>query len=837
MKWSSHKASKGGVVAMSGAAATDAKAPGKRKYSLRLRYISVLAPGLVAAVGLSIVVFAFDQIRTAHERLESRASRLVEITVPTVAAQLWDMDNQRVQGVLGALAAEPAFVYASVVDNKGKTIATFGRPESPESAALFEPLRYRRALARVQGESASTLIGALEVHFTQREIERDLFALILKSIAAFAVLLATLLTLTLGVTRRFVLGPVEKLIDAIRLARSGDYERVAHRESGEIGELIDAFNNMVGGLQEGEIAKDALRESEERFALAVMGSADGIWDWDARTDRAYFSPIWWHVMGMQAPDRPPVLDDWLTAIHPEDRQQVQDVFEAHRAGRTDHLIVEHRLAQSGRWVEVRGIAVRGQSGRADRIAGSMADITDRKRTEAELIHVALHDSLTGLANRMVVIDRLSLLIDRQAAGSPERVGLFFLDLDRFKTVNDTLGHIVGDNLLIQVAERLRLLFRGRYTLARLGGDEFCLIADDVGHRSSGDRFVAVTRCEEIAHSIVEAIERPFDLSGREVNISTSVGICLIDRDYLVAIDVLRDADIAMYRAKETGPGRWAVFDPNSHAAVITRLETESALRSAIRENQFEAWFQPIVDLADRTVVGFETLARWNRPGFGVVSPNQFIPLAETHGMIPAIGFEMLVQAIDAATHWRAMGHDGEATLTVAVNVSTRQLAAPDFLERVSKVIEKIGPSHGLKLEITESGLLADTSGLRDLFLRLHDFGFQLSIDDFGTGHSSLSHIDRFHFDELKIDRSFVAHIATSVRQRRLVKAILALAETMGLRVVAEGVETDVQARILTDLGCMQAQGFLFAKPLQRAEADALLMKRPVHRQLELITRH
>jgi len=440
------------------------------------------------------------------------------------------------------------------------------------------------------------------------------------------------------------------------------------------------------------------------------------------------------------------------------------------------------------------------------------DITQRKKAEEQLLHDALHDGLTGLANRALFLDRL-----RQAASRARRQGtsfaVLFIDVDRFKLVNDSLGHAAGDRLLVEIAKRLRACVRDTDTFARFGGDEFTLLLEDID---------GVSEATRTAGRLQQALERPFSVDGQDLFTSASVGIALGEGSTHAPEDLVRDADTAMYRAKALGKSRFEVFDPAMRARAITLLETETDLRHALDRGELVVHYQPIVSLADGTLLGFEALVRWRHPRKGLLLPLEFIPLAEETGLISALGRWVVDEACAALQRWRAR-FPVSAPLVMSVNISSRQFSTPGLVDDVAAIIRKHGlPPGALTLEITESLLLEHGDAAAGILERLRALGIGLALDDFGTGYSSLSYLHLLPLSNLKIDRSFVERIDTDPKTAQIVYAIVDLARALQLDVIAEGVESTGQLARLVDAHCARGQGFHFSAAVDEAEIAGLL---------------
>ena len=562
-------------------------------------------------------------------------------------------------------------------------------------------------------------------------------------------------------------------------------------------------------------AQEALKESEERYALAARGSNDGLWDWNLLANVVHFSPRWKAMLGYQEAqvgDRP---EEWFERIHDADRERVKQEIAAHQKGLTPHFESEHRVLHkdgSFRWMLSRGVAVHDTSGNPLRMAGSQTDITEGK----------VSDPLTGLPNRLLFIDRVGRLVKHMKRRKDHLFAVLFLDLDGFKMINDSMGHLIGDQLLLGVANRLEKCLRSTdtvarlgeaFTVARLGGDEFTVLLDDI--KDPGD-------AKRAADRMMKALAAPFILGGKEVFTSVSIGIALSTSAYEQPEEMLRDADTAMYRAKALGKARYEVFDADMRASVMARLQLETDLHRALEREELRNFYQPIVTLASGEIAGFEALLRWQHPTRGLLGPIEFIPVAEETGLIRELGWWNLRKACQQISEWRA-GSIAHRHLSISVNLSAKQFLQPKLVEDIRNLLQELAlPPEALKLEITESTVMADPSAAIEMLQQIKSLGIRLAIDDFGTGYSSLSYLHRFPLDTLKIDRSFISGMGDDGEGMEIARTILPMANNLRLDVVAEGVETLQQVALLKKLHCKYGQGYYFSKPLSAEGTAALL---------------
>ena len=555
-----------------------------------------------------------------------------------------------------------------------------------------------------------------------------------------------------------------------------------------------------------------LRKSEERLRLVLRGSRDAVWDFDLRSGEAYYSDRWWEMLGYEPGAMHADQQSWRRFLHPDDRRPIGMFMQDLLGGTRDSFSVELRLAhRDGHYVPVltRGFVLHDGAGHPIRVSGTNTDLTERKESERRIHHLAYFDHLTGLPNRRHLLEQLGKVASRGSRQS--RVGaLLFIDLDNFKQLNETMGHDAGDMLLRQVADRLRHAVRDSDQLARLGGDEFVVALEDLGRTPDA----AAIEAEKVAHKVLALLERTHRLGARAVTITPSIGIALFAGGTPMD-SVLKQADIAMYHAKAAGRNTLRFFDPAMQAAIDARSVLENDLRASIASHSFPLHCQPQFS-ADGKLVGGEMLLRWQHPQRGLVGPGEFIDVAESTGLIVALGHQALYDACVCLARWARL--PVLCDIALAVNVSVQQLVQPDFVGRVLAILAETGaPAARLSLELTESILAADD--VIDKMVALRGAGVLFSLDDFGTGYSSLSYLKRFPFGTLKVDRSFVNDARKGSDAGAIAEMIVTLGKTLGMKVIAEGVENEQQFGFLRAQRCDAFQGFLFAPALPLDEFE------------------
>ena len=622
------------------------------------------------------------------------------------------------------------------------------------------------------------------------------------------------------VVSHLIVSPLRDLIGRLQLLQTsapGWDAPMPVRGANEVAELGRWFNTFLVTLDDRRRAEEALSESEERYALALHGANDGIWDWDLRTNTVHFSTRWKAIVGYPDTARLTTMEAWLGQIHPDEVARVRRQLADHMRGTTALFESEHRIRQQPgkayRWVLARGLSIADARQQPIRMAGSLTDISSRKQAEAQLRHAALHDALTGLPNRVYLMEQLEQTLALRASqrNKPPSAALLYLDFDRFKLINDSLGHDAGDTVLQLLAQRLAANVRSTDVVARMGGDEFVLLLDQLSHDDD---------VLHIAAQLQVQLAAPIELQGLEVTLHASIGVVQISERYTSGADLLRDADTAMYEAKASGRGCTVVFSPAMHTRTLQRVRLEADLRRAIERHELCLHYQPICDLHTGAIQSVEALVRWQHPEHGLLAPGVFIPIAEETGLMQTIDMWVLRTACRQLRLWHAQGH---AALIVSVNLSARNFQTANLPQIIQQILseEHIRPS-AIQFEITESAVMVDIEQTCRLLAQIHTLGFHIALDDFGTRYSSLAYLKRLPVDSVKIDRFFVNDIPENADAAALVQAIIAIGHILGLRVIAEGVETAEQYAFLRAQHCDAIQGYLISPAVAGEAVEPLL---------------
>ncbi|MBU1001565.1 MAG: EAL domain-containing protein [Proteobacteria bacterium] len=580
--------------------------------------------------------------------------------------------------------------------------------------------------------------------------------------------------------------------------------------------LLRANRRLESEITERVKAEQATRESEDLRHIVAEHNLDWVYWQDSQGRILYVNPACETISGMTPQQFRQAPETFVTCIHSDDIARWQQYLLQPPTG-TDPLDFRiFRPDGSMRWLCQTNCIIRDRRGHDLGIRCSVQDITDRKIREMRHEAESLHDPLTGLANRTLCLNRITHSIQRSKRRDDYYYAVIFIDLDRFKIINDCLGHTTGDTLLIEVGHRLLRCIRGLDTAARIGGDEFMLLLEELE---------SPRQAIQIIKRVRDAMREPFKLLAREITVTASLGIVLSPCQCEHPEDLMRNSNIAMHHAKNKGRNRFKVFTPKMFEKTIRRMSLEHDMRRAIFRGEYFLEFQPIVTLHDSRLTGFEALVRWNHPDRGLMGPSEFIPMAEESGLIIELGCWVLEEACQTLVAWQK-NHPLAQDLTMSVNISGKQFSQPGIVDSIKGIMKKTGiQPQNLKLEITETMIMQDAKSSIEKLHRMCELGLAFSIDDFGTGYSSMSYLQQFPIDSLKIDFSFIRNMRTAQENVEIVKIIIQLAHSLGLEVVAEGVESGWHQDALTSMGCEYGQGYFFAKPLSMSSAEKIISAR------------
>lgn len=785
-----------------------------------------LVVGMVIVVSTLLAVFIWEVTREQHRLMldlkTNHAKGLAQNVASSSAVWVASRDFAGLQNIIYGLDEYPDLTHAIILDLNSQVLAhtessyrgqyLLDMPTEAELTVIQLSQNYIDLVSPIM--LADQHIGWVRIGLSQMS-EFQRFEKIKYSALVFLLIAVGLAALLATMAARYLtrrLYAIQTVADQVKSGKRA--LRVQLDGVDEAAQLAKRFNMMLDTLvkRENEIVEShqALEQSENNLNKIMAINHEGIWDWDIKADKVSHNPSWAEMLGLTDGLLEHPASVFFDAVHPEDRERVSravsECFKSKGRYRLEYRFVQINSGNEV-WVQDRGDVVeRDADGNPLRMIGGFYDITERKQAEEAIEHLAFYDPLTQLPNRRLLQDRL-----QQEMALTERskrvCALMFIDLDDFKTLNDTLGHDTGDELLRQVAVRLRECIREGDTVARIGGDEFVLMLPDL----DGDWNHAVTHAELVAQKVLSVLNQPYQLAGAPYHNTPSIGVKLFSGHRETLEELLKHADLAMYQAKAKGRNTIRFYDTTMQEVVNAKAVMETNMRQAIIDQQFVLFYQPQID-SEGQIVGAEALLRWMHPERGLIAPNEFIPLAEENGLILPIGRWVLQAACEQLVTWSQQSSTEH--LVIAVNVSARQFHQSDLVEQVETICRQTGANpQRLKLELTESLLVKDVEDVVDKMQALKKLGVSFSLDDFGTGYSSLSYLKRLPLDQLKIDQAFVRDIIVDSNDAAIARAVIALAESMEFNVIAEGVETTQQQQMLSNMGCRVFQGYLFGRPV------------------------
>jgi diguanylate cyclase (GGDEF)-like protein/PAS domain S-box-containing protein len=780
----------------------------------RLVLISLMTTGLTLI--LANLAYISLEYYLARQDTENKLQVLGEVISERVTAALTFNDKALLESNLNTLQADASIVRGCIY-GEDQTLAasyhssTYARDDCPQYVPRVDTLQTYNFARFFTVTRDQTPIGTLYIESSRQLLLERFYQFM--GFSGIIMLTAIGLALFLANKLKDVISrPMRELSKTLtQIVNDKDYGLRARKESSdELGDLVDLFNTLLTTIDEENLS---LKASEERFRKLTALSPVGIFQVDPNQKLQYVNQRWRDIHGL--PSELPDLQDWFEMINPKDMVVVQEAWNR-MVYDQESIALEIRLVRRDNahtWIHLMASALHDRDGVLLGYLGAISDISELKAAQIQMETLAFYDPLTGLANRRLFKNRLDKSV-KAVMRSGKSMALMFLDMDQFKRVNDTLGHDAGDILLKEVANRLNNTVRENDTVSRIGGDEFTILLTDV--KSTQDVRV-------VAEKILKVMAKPIRVKGQDIITSVSIGITLTPDDSTDINTLMKNADLAMYAAKEQGRNNFQFFSEEMNHSILEHLALEKEIKEAIQRNQFTLLFQPKVSLFDYRTTGVETLIRWEHPDKGLITPDNFIPVAEETGQIIDIGNWVLEQAcrqISSLIRENVLSSEAK----VAVNLSAKQFADPLLAQRIRNVLEITRiPPRCLELEITESTLMEDVESAIKIMQEIKSTGVSIAIDDFGTGYSSLSYIKRFPIDVLKVDRSFVMDIPEDKNDMAITAAVIAMAHKLSLNVVAEGVETQEQLKYLRQNNCDEGQGYLFSRPLSLGQLHQFLV--------------
>jgi diguanylate cyclase (GGDEF)-like protein/PAS domain S-box-containing protein len=773
--------------------------------TVRTKFVIIAVTASTVILLITTIAFLSLELFFGHQDLNKKISVLGQVIAEQSTAALIFDDDKLLRSNLASLSADSSIVKSCIYNEENLLVASHSSRKDvilcPQLMGTLTINKSSYVEQYIPIKLDNQVIGTLYIACNDENIMKRF-----KQISFFAICIlfsAIFITLLLATRlQRIVTNPLRLLADTINnIIQRNDFSiRAKKQHSDELGQLADIFNELLSKI---ESEHYSLKGSEEKFRKLTSLSPVGIFQINPAGDIVYVNQRWRQINNIT--NQEPDLQSWFASLHPEDAPALNKLW--HR------LVTEHQdmacevrlVASSGNisWGYIQATSLHSKDGKLLGFLGSLSDISELKKAQIQMENLAFYDPLTGLANRRLFKNRLAKAV-KSVQRTDSSIALFFLDLDQFKRINDTLGHDIGDALLKEIARRLNNNVRENDTVSRIGGDEFTILLTNVNNTHD---------VRIVAEKILLSLARPFMLNGQEIISTVSIGITMTPEDSIEPNTLMKNADLAMYRAKELGRNNFQFFCEDMNTAILHNLEMEKELNLAIKRNQFILMYQPKICIADNTITGVETLVRWRHPEKGLIPPDYFIPIAEETGQIIKIGAWVLEHSCHEMGALIREGLMPENS-KVAVNLSAKQFSDPNLLQTVLDILiqSKIDPLN-LELEITESIIMDDVEAAISIMEAIKSKGIYLSIDDFGTGYSSLAYLKRFPIDVLKVDRSFVSDIPEDKTDMAITSAVIAMAHKLGMKVVAEGIETQEQLDFLKKNNCDDGQGYLLSRPL------------------------
>ncbi|WP_051219286.1 EAL domain-containing protein [Oceanobacter kriegii] len=785
-----------------------------RQHNLKARLTIVVVIATTLTLLLSGGAYVGLEYYLTSHASKQRINTIAEMAARSAAQEIKQQQFDTLQADLQSLSVHPAITLGCLYNQQGGLLAHYDRETAVASGC---PATSNGAVSSantlvVPLTTSNNVIGSLRINHDDQPVQQRLLRFLQISVAIWIVSMALAFLVAIRI-REGLFGPLRDLSDFLaRITRERNYSlRTPSKASDDYGKLLLQVNELLHAT---ETDQSTLKLNEERFRKLAEFSPVGIFQVDKNGVLRYVNQRWRdiHNLTNEIPD----IEQWFSCILAADLEATRFAWE-NLVSQQESIELDLRLQQrdgSHAWIHLMASPMHDRDGEVIGYLGAISDISELKSAQLQMENLAFYDALTGLANRRLFKNRLSKSI-KSAERTQSTLALMFLDMDQFKRINDSMGHDAGDLLLQEVSRRLSANVRDKDTVSRIGGDEFTILLTDVKR---------ISDVKTVAEKILEALAEPIRIKGQDINTSVSIGITLTPQDSTDPNTLMKNADLAMYKAKELGRNNYQFFSEEMNKEILEHLAWEQEIRDALHENQFSLVYQPKVSLQNYAITGVETLIRWHHPIKGFIPPDRFIKVAEETGQIIDIGRWVMQNSCREIQSFIASG-DMPFDTRIAVNLSAKQFADPDLANMIRKTLEETGMSpSNLELEITESTLMLDVEKAIATMSALRSYGIRFAIDDFGTGYSSLSYLKSLPIEVLKVDRSFVNDIPVDSNDMAITAAVIAMAHKLGLQVVAEGVESEDQVEFLRQNRCDEGQGYLFSRPLDVPQLEEFLAK-------------
>lgn len=787
-------------------------------YRISVAFLYPIILTVFTVLMLITVKDTFVEHSNNMEKMEKNTEELLNIASAAAADAFWSYNNITIEDLGDRLSEYDEIASIKLIDEENNVVYEKVKDTAPYKENYLIPMSERKIYKK------DRLIGRIQLVYTNYYLEQETKQSIAYGFKKTITIIAIIWIIIVFTSRNITLS-IEKIAYGVKVFSEGNIvDRIHIKSNLELKKLADRINKMFDTIVESRVKllenyntlqekEEALRITEERYRYAVEGSNDAIWDWNLITSEFFVSKRGSHMVGLTEDDEIN-LDTWMDRVLPTDREDFERFLHHFHNINDNYGQLQFRMIGDNgttRWLHCRGKGIYDQDARLIRVSGFFTDITERIESEESINRLAYYDVLTGLPNRAMLYKEMTHQFV-QSENMSTSTALLYMDIDDFKTINDIKGHQVGDKVLVKIAKDL-ISEINCDAIARIGGDEFVIICRDCDENGA----------RKVAYNIINVVSRPLTIDGSEFNISCSIGITIYPKDGTDIDEILMNADNAMYLAKDHGKNQFEFYEQSMKDALVRKIERQNEIRRGISNKEFILYYQPKVDLVTGYILGVEALVRWNHPTRGLLLPGEFIGIAEESGLIIPLGEAILETACEQSKKWE---QEGIKDLTIAVNMSGKQFKKKEILQDVTRILEQTCMRPELLIiEITESIAMEDVNRTICLMNSLKEKGIKFSLDDFGTGYSSLNYLITLPIDNVKIDKQFVQNLNKHNFEEVVVKAIIEIAHSIGLSIVAEGIEEKEQQDALISLGCDQGQGYYYSRPISQEDIKGLLIKR------------